>query len=141
MPKLSVFFIRTAFFYLIIGYVLGSIILVNKAFNFNPFIWSLLPIHIKIVFWGWLLQLIFGVAFWILPRFPNFEKSKPVTFAYFGLNTSLLCSILGDLVKINDYSFLNYNYLFVFSIGLLFISLFSFASHILKRIKNLKIEI
>lgn len=141
MPKLSVFFIKTAFSYLILGYLLGSIILVNKAFNFTPFIWNFLPIHIKMVFWGWLLQLIFGVAFWILPRFPNFENSKRVKLAYFGLNFSLICSILGDLVKINDYSFFNYNYFFVFSIITLFISLFSFATHILKRIKTIKIEL
>jgi len=34
-------------------------------------LWALLPAHIEFLVSGWIVQLAMGVAFWILPRFPE----------------------------------------------------------------------
>lgn len=71
MPRLSVFFIRAALLYLVVGFTLGGLILANKGIPYAPAVWSLLPVHVELLFLGWMTQLALGVAFWILPRLPS----------------------------------------------------------------------
>lgn len=71
MPRLSVYFIRTALVYLLVGSTFGGLILANKGIPFLPILWVLLPIHIEVLFSGWMMELVMGVAFWILPRFSS----------------------------------------------------------------------
>ncbi len=69
MPRLSVWFVRASLLYLLGGITLGALMLADKGIPFYPAIIGYLPIHIEFLLVGWLLQLAFGVAFWILPRF------------------------------------------------------------------------
>lgn len=68
MPKFSIFSIRASLLYLVIGGSVGGIMLVSKAIGLWPWIWYWRTAHIHAMLVGWLLNLIFGVAFWILPR-------------------------------------------------------------------------
>ncbi|MBX7152015.1 cbb3-type cytochrome c oxidase subunit I [bacterium] len=68
MPSLSVWFIRAALLYFVAGFSIGALMLVNKGIPLSPLIWRLLPVHIEWLFIGWMLNLVFGVAYWILPR-------------------------------------------------------------------------
>lgn len=68
MPRLSMLFVRLSLIYLVLGFTLGAVLLINKALAFYPLTWSLLPIHIEVLMMGWFVQLAAGVAFWILPR-------------------------------------------------------------------------
>ena len=69
MPRLSQWYIRSAFIYLFLGFTIGALLLANKGIPLHPALWGWLPIHIEFLLIGWLLQLILGMAFWILPRF------------------------------------------------------------------------
>lgn len=69
MPRLSVWMIRAALLHLGVGFTLGALMLWNKGMPFDDRIWLLLPAHLELVLLGWTLQLAFGAAFWILPRF------------------------------------------------------------------------
>lgn len=71
MPQLSIWFIRASLAYLTLGFTFGGLMLFNKGVPLHPSLWSLLPAHIEFVLFGWTVQLVFGMAFWILPRFPN----------------------------------------------------------------------
>jgi hypothetical protein len=71
MPRLSTWFIRSSLFYLALGFTFGSLLLFNKGIPLHPLLWSLLPAHIEFVLFGWTVQLVMGMAFWILPRFPK----------------------------------------------------------------------
>jgi hypothetical protein len=71
MPRLSIWFIRSSLAYLTLGFTFGGLLLVNKAFPYFPYFWILLPSHIEFVLFGWMVQLVMGMAFWILPRFPK----------------------------------------------------------------------
>lgn len=71
MPRLSALLIRVALIYFGIGFTLGMLMLFNKGIPFESSMWRLLPMHIEFLLFGWTVQFIFGVGFWILPRFDN----------------------------------------------------------------------
>ena len=71
MPRLSRWFVRASLVYLAIGFTLGAILLANKGIDIDPSIWQVELIHAEILLVGWLIQLALGVAFWILPRYPQ----------------------------------------------------------------------
>ena len=68
MPVLSRWFIRASLIYLGSGLTLGGLLLANKGLGFYPPIWRWLPAHIEFLFLGWMVQVVLGVAYWILPR-------------------------------------------------------------------------
>jgi hypothetical protein len=68
MPRLTVWFVRAALFHLLLGFTLGGLLLFHKGLPFDFSLWLVLPAHIEFLLVGWMAQLIFGVAFWILPR-------------------------------------------------------------------------
>lgn len=69
MPRLSVWAIRAALLYLVLGFTIGALMLWNKGAPLHPMLWRLLPAHIEFLLFGWTVQLALGVAYWILPRF------------------------------------------------------------------------
>ncbi|GAB4433696.1 MAG: hypothetical protein OHK0015_22700 [Chloroflexi bacterium OHK40] len=68
MPRVSVFFIRTALLQLALGATMGGLLLAEKGLRLAPWLWHLRPGHIQIMLLGWTVQLACGVAIWILPR-------------------------------------------------------------------------
>lgn len=87
MPRLTRWYVRTAFIYLILGFTLGALLLANKGLPLHPAIWSWLPVHIEFLLMGWIAQLALGIAFWIAPRFWKPPRRGNVTGVYlaFGL--------------------------------------------------------
>lgn len=71
MPRLSVWFVRSALVYLALGFTFGALMLGEKGVSFYPAVLRLLPAHIEFVLFGWNVQLTMGIAFWILPRFTS----------------------------------------------------------------------
>ena len=84
MPRLSCWFIRAALIHLLIGFTLGSLLLWNKGVPLHPLIWRLLPAHMEFLLIGWTVQLAFGVAFWILPRFGTARTQAWLAWLAFG---------------------------------------------------------
>lgn len=71
MPRLSRWSIRAALVYLTAGFTFGALILTAKGFPGLGWAWRLLAAHVEFLLFGWTLQLVLGVAFWILPRFSH----------------------------------------------------------------------
>ena len=94
MPKLSVWSIRASLIYLTLGFTFGALLLFNKGEPISPVVWSLLPAHIDFLLFGWTLQLVIGVAFWILPRYRRPPKRGDVRVAW----TSVVLLNVGVLV-------------------------------------------
>lgn len=102
MPRLSVWFIRAALVYLLAGFTWGALMLSNLGLRFFPGAWWLLPSHIEFLLFGWMLQLAFGTAFWILPRFmfrPFHGSVKLGWAAFFCLNTGILITAASSLIS------------------------------------------
>ena len=74
MPKLSVWMIRAALIHMGIGFLFGSLILHHKGIPIFEWTWRLLNPHVEVVIFGWVMQLVMGVAFFALPRFPKRER-------------------------------------------------------------------
>jgi hypothetical protein len=69
MPRLSVWMVRASLVYLLVGFTLGALLLANEGIPFAA--WAeerLLPGHIDVLLFGFVVQLTMGVAWWILPR-------------------------------------------------------------------------
>ncbi len=61
-------------------------------------LWRLMPAHGELLLVGWVLQLIMGVAYWILPRFsrpPARGNVAAVGLAFVLLNAGVVLSSLG----------------------------------------------
>ncbi|MCB8987870.1 MAG: hypothetical protein H6661_09000 [Ardenticatenaceae bacterium] len=69
MPRLTRWYIRTAFLYLLLGFTIGALLLANKGIPLFPGLWRWLPVHVEFLLYGWVAQLTMGMAFWILPRY------------------------------------------------------------------------
>src|SRR5699024_6300761 len=54
---------------LLVGFIIGAAMLISKAFPFYPQVWRLLPVHIEVAIFGWIIQFTMGTAYWILPRY------------------------------------------------------------------------
>ncbi len=96
MPRLSVWFIRAALIYLAVGITMGGLILAHKGIPLHPLLWRLLPTHIEFLLFGWIVQLVMGVGFWIFPRFFRSRgNQKPAWVAFGLLNLGILLTAFG----------------------------------------------
>lgn len=93
MPTLTRWFLRAALVYLILALCVGILLaLPGERFNFGLF-----PVYIHTLAFGWLTQLIFGVALWM---FPKYSSAKPRGHEWLGwatfilLNTGLILRIV-----------------------------------------------
>ena len=97
MPRLSVWFVRASFIYLLLGLFFGALILAQTGVSFYPSAWNLFPLHVEFLLTGWLIQLAMGVAFWIIPRFSNGSPRGPVDLVWLSfafLNAGILITAL-----------------------------------------------
>ena len=68
MPRRSVWLVRASLVHLVLGFTLGAVLLASKAVPLAPGLWALRPLHVELLLFGFVVQLAFGVALWILPR-------------------------------------------------------------------------
>lgn len=99
MPKLSVWLVRASLIHMGIGFLFGSLILHHKGIPIYPWTWRLLNPHIELMIFGWTIQFVMGIAFWILPRFTGEGRygNTPLgwwSFAF--INSGILMVALGS---------------------------------------------
>lgn len=96
MPKQSRWLLRLSLIYLLTGAVIGTGMLVQKAFPYNGAIWALRPVHIQLLIWGFIIQFTLGTAYYILPRYIT-GSSRGNSYLSWGvvvcLNTGILLNI------------------------------------------------
>jgi hypothetical protein len=68
VPTLTVYALRLALSYLGIGFTIGALMLGALGVSTSSEVLRLRPLHMEFLLIGWMVQLAFGVAFWILPR-------------------------------------------------------------------------
>lgn len=101
MPRLSVWFVRTALVYLAIGFALGAVMLAAPGLRLGVSTARLLPAHIEFLLTGWMIQLALGVAFWILPRFrvgPERGREEIAWVSYALLNIGVVTAAAGAII-------------------------------------------
>ncbi|GIK57382.1 MAG: hypothetical protein HND44_07370 [Chloroflexi bacterium] len=102
MPRLSQWFIRAAFIYLLSGFTVGALLLAHKGLPLHPALWSWLPAHIEFLLFGWVVQVTMGMAFWILPRYwqqPRRPNPGYATIAFVLLNLGIWLVVAGTTFR------------------------------------------
>ena len=68
MPPLTRWFIKTSFVYLALALVMGLLLAMQAALGLASF-GDLFSIYIHLLVFGWLTQLVFGVVYWMFPKY------------------------------------------------------------------------
>jgi hypothetical protein len=92
VPRLSVWLVRAALLALALGAALGAVLLADPALVR----WR--PLHADLLTMGWTVQLAFGVAYWILPRFrsgPERGREELAWTAFVLVNLGVVMAGLG----------------------------------------------
>ena len=96
MPLLSRCFLKTALLYFLASFCLGGYLLVGVGVQ-RPAPVVLQPVYWHMLLVGWLMQLIFGVAYWMFPRRAGGRANgRPVLgwLTYAALNAGLLLRVV-----------------------------------------------
>lgn len=92
MPRLTRWFIKTAFLYFVAALTLGVAVVADIGAG-SVAVAALRPVFLHLFVLGWVTQMIFGVAFWMFPRA---SRERPrgsemiVLATYITLNLGLL---------------------------------------------------
>ncbi|MGE5926888.1 MAG: hypothetical protein ACM357_06020 [Gemmatimonadota bacterium] len=95
MPLASRIFLRLALIHLVVGSTLGAWLLAAKGGWPASAPAMFRSAHIEMLLAGWLLNLIMGTAYWILPRHatgPARGRAGPVVFALVAVNAGVLAA-------------------------------------------------
>jgi len=89
VPALTRWLVRTSFFYFLLGLAAGIWMAVEAVAGGGSLDW-LFPIYIHLLVFGWLTQLICGVAYWMFPKYTlgRPHASAPLGWAMFILLNS-----------------------------------------------------
>ena len=96
MPLLTRYFLKTAMLYFVASSCLGGYLLIAVGLQRS------VPLVLQPVYWhmllvGWLMQLIFGVAYWMFPPFAKGQPHRRPALAwltYGALNVGLLLRVI-----------------------------------------------
>lgn len=98
MPPLTRWFIKAALVYFVAALVLGILVQMGPARTL-PVLQVAWPTYVHILVVGWLTQLIFGVAYWLFPRYSAEQPrgSDRLGWASFVLlNVGLALRVIGE---------------------------------------------
>ncbi len=83
MPRLSVWMLRTSLIALLAGSALGAWLLATEP-GYAAGRAGMREMHLTLLLFGWLVQFVLGVAYWMLPRYPVAPERGPIWVAWAG---------------------------------------------------------
>jgi hypothetical protein len=99
MPPLTRWFIRSSFVYLVAALLVGVAQAAPGAVQAAPVVAVWGPVYVHLLTVGWITQMIFGVAYWMFPRYSRAAPrgSAALGVAAYGLlNAGLLLRVVGE---------------------------------------------
>jgi hypothetical protein len=99
MPPLSRWFIRTALVYFVTALLVGVGLMLCSVMDLPAAVGALQPVYFHLLMVGWISQLIFGVVFWMFPKYSAERPrgSEGLGWATYGLlNVGLLLRAVGE---------------------------------------------
>lgn len=103
MPALTRWFLRSSLLFLVLSMLVGVLLVARDPFNLPASIIAFNPVFFHLFMVGWVTQIIFGVAFWM---FPKYSKEKPRGseilgwFVFWLLNIGLILRLLGEPAQV-----------------------------------------
>ena len=99
MPPLTRWFIKTSLAYCVCAMIVGLILMLRLSLDLPPVVGALQPAYFHLLMLGWIAQLIFGVAYWMFPKFTAAQPrgNERLGWATYGLlNAGLLLRVIGE---------------------------------------------
>ena len=99
MPALTRWFVKSALAYFVGALLLGVTVAMPAVFPIPPAVGALGPVYVHFFMVGWVAQLIFGVGYWMFPRYSKEQPwgSETLGWATYGLlNLGLLLRAVGE---------------------------------------------
>lgn len=103
MPRLTRYFIKTALVYLVASLLVGVLVLARAAFDLPSEVAAamaaLTPVYFHLFMVGWVMQLICGMLFWMLPRQSKERlrgNERLAWLAFVTLNAGLIARAIGE---------------------------------------------
>lgn len=99
MPPLTRWFLKIALLYLVVALLVGALLMLRGVLALPPWVGALSPVYFHLFMVGWVTQLIFGIAYWMLPKH---SRDKPRGHEALGwamftlLNAGLLMRVVGE---------------------------------------------
>lgn len=90
MPALTRWFVKSSLVYFVAALLLGLALAANAAWDLPALFGALGPVYFHLFLVGWVTQMIFGVVFWM---FPKFTLAQPRGHAELGWATFWLLNI------------------------------------------------
>lgn len=98
MPPLTRWFVKTSFLYLGLALITGLTLELQSTFKLLvP--GGLFPVYIHLFVFGWVTQLIFGVVFWMFPKYSAEKPRRSESlgwWTYALLNAGLLLRLIAE---------------------------------------------
>jgi hypothetical protein len=99
MPALTRWFIKSALAYFVASMLVGILLAAPGVTSLGPVMASLTPVYFHLFMVGWVAQIIFGVAYWMFPRY---SKERPrgseglALVTYAALNLGLISRTIAE---------------------------------------------
>lgn len=100
MDRFSIVAVKASLIWMLIGFCLGGLMLTDHLIPGQWRLWFQ-PTHGHILFVGWFVQFVIGIAYWLLPRkrlpeLPVGYAERPAFIGLALLNAGLLCRVVGE---------------------------------------------
>ncbi len=77
MPPIARAYVRAAFLYFIVAFVIGALMMLDRWLNVSRWLKVVYVSQLHLLVVGWLTQLAIGVAYWMFPRFLKGQDPRP----------------------------------------------------------------
>jgi hypothetical protein len=109
MPALTRWFVKTSFIYLALALIAGLLVELQSSLKLTT-LGGLFPVYIHLFVLGWITQLIFGVVFWMFPKY-SIEKPRRSEslgwWTYALLNAGLFLRVIAEPIHSTQPSILS----------------------------------
>ena len=98
MPTLTRWFVKTSFIYLALALIAGLLIEIQSTLQLTA-LGGLFPVYIHLFVLGWITQLIFGVVFWMFPKYSSEQPRRSEAlgwWTYALLNLGLILRVVAE---------------------------------------------
>jgi hypothetical protein len=99
MPPITRWFIKTSLVFLVAALVAAVLLAAQSLWRFSPYLAGFGPAYFHLFMVGWITELIFGVAIWMLPKFTSQQprgNEKILWATYALLNAGLALRIVAE---------------------------------------------
>ena len=99
MPIITRWFIKTSLGCFVAAQLVGLAVVAHQPLGLSPGWATAGPVYVHLLVVGWITQMIFGVAYWMFPRYSKDQPRNSDALAiasYALLNAGLLLRVLGE---------------------------------------------